>query len=81
MHSADTREEILLRRLKERQEQLVARVSRGNAPADNVIGGYMYLAGGIVELDAAIGLIEEIMFGRGGEPPVSIQIWDDYGVR
>jgi hypothetical protein len=81
MHRTEGGEEALLRRLKERQDALIARVSRGNAPADNVVGGYMYLAGGVAELDAVITMVEEILFGRSTTPPVETKIWDDYGVR
>jgi hypothetical protein len=81
MHRTEGREEFLLRCLKERQESLVIRVSRGNASAENVASGYMYIAGGIVELDAAISMVEEILFGKRAQEPVPAKPWDDYGVR
>lgn len=82
MARSEDREEILLRRLRERRTALIESVSRGKVSAENVAGGYLYIAGGIVELDAAIALVEELLFHRGVPEPVSSgKPFDPYGVR
>jgi hypothetical protein len=80
-HRAEGREELLLRRLKERQDALIMRVTRGGAPAENVASGYMYLVGSIVELDNVISIVEEVLLGKRAPEPTQDKPWDDYGVR
>jgi hypothetical protein len=65
--------DALLRRLREHQDALIARISRGNTPADNTSGGYLHVTGQVVGLDVAIGLVREILFGdRPQEPEKSL---------
>lgn len=56
--------ERLLRLLKEHQDALIQRVSRGMATANNEAGGYMHTAGQVVGLDDAMRIVRECLYGE-----------------
>jgi len=62
--------ERLMRLLKEHQDGLIARVSRGHATADNIPGGYMHTAGQVAGLDRAIQIVRECLYG---DPPTIVE--------
>lgn len=62
--------ERLMRLLKEHQDGLIQRVSRGHATADNKAGGYMHIAGQVVGMDSAIAIVRSCLYG---EPRTDVQ--------
>lgn len=56
--------ERLMRLLREQQNLLIERISRGNASAESVPGGYMHIAGQVVGFDTAIAIVRSCLFGE-----------------
>lgn len=79
MRSHEESPDAVLRRLRDQQDGLIYKISRGNAPPDNQPGGYMYMAGQVVGIDFAIALVREIFFNDRPEE-VERTISERYGV-
>lgn len=61
--------DALLRLLNEDRAALIERVVRGDAPSDNISGGYRDITGQIKGLDRAIARTREIFYGERIEEP------------
>jgi hypothetical protein len=71
----------LLRRLNERRSDLVERLIRGEASAENIVGGYRDTSGEVRGIDFAIDLVRSILFGeRPAEAPEDNAVAKRYGV-